>query len=308
MKQKMLPRVAATGLMLALFVCISFVAWPQDAANHFLYTPSVGSGEREMKALAQAYPNRITQVEKRNGDWAVDVEGEWFFWAHGRILPGAERAKWRRYQILVDFHPYRIGSLPPIPSQLDSQAKARLKNMIKENQGRPTEMSEDFLNRLFDATSGSKIKSQLVTVDFLGFPVRVHRRIAGALQHVAAQCKALRRTNPQVASFLASLAHIEGFSYRDVSGIDSPSYHSYGLAVDLIPRSYHGKAVYWRWTWVMQKTGRWWATPYSQRWMVPSAIVSAFEKYGFVWGGKWLFFDNMHFEYRPEILILSKKP
>jgi hypothetical protein len=30
--------------------------------------------------------------------------------------------------------------------------------------------------------------------------------------------------------------------------------------------------------------------------------------YGFIWGGKWLFFDTMHFEYRPEILILSGMP
>jgi hypothetical protein len=24
-----------------------------------------------------------------------------------------------------------------------------------------------------------------------------------------------------------------------------------------------------------------------------------------VWGGKWMLFDTIHFEYRPEILILS---
>jgi len=41
--------------------------------------------------------------------------------------------------------------------------------------------------------------------------------------------------------------------------------------------------------------------------MVPDEIVGIFEKYGFIWGGKWLFYDNMHFEYRPEILILSGK-
>jgi len=39
--------------------------------------------------------------------------------------------------------------------------------------------------------------------------------------------------------------------------------------------------------------------------MVNEKFVSAFEHQGFVWGGKWLFFDNMHFEYRPEILIFS---
>jgi hypothetical protein len=39
---------------------------------------------------------------------------------------------------------------------------------------------------------------------------------------------------------------------------------------------------------------------------MPSAVITAFEHQGFVWGGKWLFFDMMHFEYRPEIFILSR--
>ncbi|HNY22827.1 MAG TPA: M15 family metallopeptidase, partial [Treponemataceae bacterium] len=38
----------------------------------------------------------------------------------------------------------------------------------------------------------------------------------------------------------------------------------------------------------------------------PAAVVEAFEREGFVWGGKWLLWDNMHFEYRPELLVLQK--
>jgi hypothetical protein len=33
--------------------------------------------------------------------------------------------------------------------------------------------------------------------------------------------------------------------------------------------------------------------------------IKAFESFGFIWGGKWFRFDTMHFEYRPEIPILS---
>lgn len=36
------------------------------------------------------------------------------------------------------------------------------------------------------------------------------------------------------------------------------------------------------------------------------AIVEAFEKHGFVWGGKWAHFDILHFEYRPEIILKAK--
>ena len=31
-------------------------------------------------------------------------------------------------------------------------------------------------------------------------------------------------------------------------------------------------------------------------------IRAACERHGFVWGGKWLHFDTMHFEFRPELL------
>ena len=32
-------------------------------------------------------------------------------------------------------------------------------------------------------------------------------------------------------------------------------------------------------------------------------VVEIFEKYGFIWGGKWYHYDTMHFEYRPELLV-----
>ncbi|MCA1755657.1 MAG: M15 family metallopeptidase [Spirochaeta sp.] len=35
-------------------------------------------------------------------------------------------------------------------------------------------------------------------------------------------------------------------------------------------------------------------------------MLEVFERHGFVWGGKWLSFDPIHFEYRPEVLLLSE--
>jgi hypothetical protein len=97
---------------------------------------------------------------------------------------------------------------------------------------------------------------------------------------------------------------MNGYNFRYVEGTRSRSLHSYGLAVDLIPRSYHGRSPYW--LWAMGTLPDWWTIPYEKRWMVPPGIVEAFERQGFVWGGKWLFFDTMHFEYRPDILVLAR--
>jgi hypothetical protein len=35
-------------------------------------------------------------------------------------------------------------------------------------------------------------------------------------------------------------------------------------------------------------------------------VIKAFEDEGFIWGGKWEQYDNMHFEYRPEMHELNR--
>jgi len=35
----------------------------------------------------------------------------------------------------------------------------------------------------------------------------------------------------------------------------------------------------------------------------PDIVIDIFEKEGFIWGGKWTVWDNMHFEYRPELIL-----
>jgi hypothetical protein len=38
----------------------------------------------------------------------------------------------------------------------------------------------------------------------------------------------------------------------------------------------------------------------------PAEIVKIFGKQGFIWGGRWFHYDTMHFEYRPELIELTK--
>ena len=40
---------------------------------------------------------------------------------------------------------------------------------------------------------------------------------------------------------------------------------------------------------------------------VPGAIGEIFERHGFIWGAKWFHVDSMHFEYRPELIMLAKQ-
>jgi len=81
------------------------------------------------------------------------------------------------------------------------------------------------------------------------------------------------------------------FNWRPIAGTDRLSTHSFGIAIDIVVEHSH----YWRWGNHPPEQ----AVPYHNR--IPWAIVEIFERYGFIWGGKWYHYDSMHFEYRPEL-------
>ena len=278
-------------------------AWVPGPAAEEWVLPGAGDPEaaRAMQALARAYPGRVEEAAWRDGDWAVRVDGTWFYWAKGRLLPQELRRQWAR------FAPHRFyrypAELPTVP-QPDALTRARLAERVARNEASPPQRCEALLAQLYQARSRAETEARLVEAEFLGRRVRVHRSIAAPLEEVGRELERLRAEDPDTRDFLDGLKGLAGFNWRPIDGTRSRSYHGYGAAVDLVPRSYGGRQVYWRWT--MEQTEDWYAVPYSRRWMVPAAVVGAFEARGFVWGGKWLFFDTMHFEYRPEILLLSE--
>jgi hypothetical protein len=259
-------------------------------------------GKWEIQALAAAWPGRISEAALRDGEWMVRIGDAWFAWAKGRMLPEAGRGEWEKHAPLAFYHYPLV--LPPL-ARLDQAAAAELRSRVKREQLDPPRRSEEFLGALLKASDRKSTVARLVSMEIAGFSVTVHESIKDHLVRVSAELISLRKTDPEVAAFLRGLREMDGFNYRFVEGTRTRSLHSYGLAIDMIPKSYGGKHSYWQWA--MSKVPDWWTIPYSRRWMPPAAFVRAFEREGFVWGGKWLFFDTMHFEYRPEILRLASQ-
>ncbi|MFW2515902.1 M15 family metallopeptidase [Aliarcobacter butzleri] len=81
------------------------------------------------------------------------------------------------------------------------------------------------------------------------------------------------------------------YNYRKISRTNRLSVHSFGIAIDINLNF----SNYWQWD---EKDGK---IEYKNK--IPLEIVEIFEKYGFIWGGRWYHFDTMHFEYRPELLV-----
>ena len=111
--------------------------------------------------------------------------------------------------------------------------------------------------------------------------------VADRLERVVAAVSRLPAADRQAVATTAG-----AFVWRTIKGTDRLSLHSFAIAVDVgVPQS-----DYWRWV----KPG-----PDGQRaWRnrIPASVAAAFEAEGFIWGAKWLHFDTMHFEYRPELL------
>jgi hypothetical protein len=131
----------------------------------------------------------------------------------------------------------------------------------------------------------------------------VHYSILEELALVEERILEAAKTSAEVRQWINRLDTLTGWNWRTIADTQSRSFHAYGAALDLLPRSYGGLQTYWLWT--AENYPDWWAVPYERRSHPPEAVIRAFEEYGFIWGGKWLFFDTMHFEYRPEILLLS---
>ncbi|MCL1958857.1 MAG: M15 family metallopeptidase [Spirochaetes bacterium] len=259
--------------------------------------------EQVMRALAGAYPRQIDKIEYRNNDWAVLLSGTWYHYAEGKLLPQNMVPNAANYSP-QPFYNY-IAELPvwKVPTAEEAE---RYRSMANNRNQNPPRRSPQFFDELWRAHNRSEAYDRVKTIRFLGKSVTVHYLILENLSLVEEQILAAAKVNPQVQSWINSVSSLEGWSWRNIADTQSRSYHSYGLAVDIIPKSYGGKETYW--LWASNRRSDWWNISYNERYHPPAAVIKAFETYGFIWGGKWLYFDTMHFEYRPEILILSGMP
>jgi hypothetical protein len=98
---------------------------------------------------------------------------------------------------------------------------------------------------------------------------------------------------PEFKKFLQKPAGT--FQLRLIAGTQRISTHSFGITIDINLKY----SNYWQWDCKCQDENK--PLKYINR--IPIKLVKIFEKHGFIWGGRWLHYDTMHFEYRPELLI-----
>ena len=286
-----------------LFVCVLFApclligcrSTPESGISENLIPPIPSTltiindpvaQQKILLTFAKAYPGKIGGVEFIDGDWTMLVNGTRFYFANGRFLPEELRGQWQEY-LPYDFYVYPW-------TGTDKQRQAAGNNPVYS-------IGSSFL---FDALYASLTEDDSwdwqEKYSFLGVKILIHPYIKPLLDRISDYILAAARADPLISEWIAELLTGQpgGWNWRFIAGTSRRSNHSYGTAIDLLPRDLKGRLTYWRWNKGNTKSNTIYYKP-------PAEVIKVFEEHGFVWGGKWDLIDTMHFEYRPEILLLN---
>ena len=163
---------------------------------------------------------------------------------------------------------------------------------VKTDAGRVR--NEPFFRKMYGNTK-NEVKKNLVTVTWC--PKLVNQQILittiNGVDKKVALLSAEIDKNPDLKKYVTNIGGT--FNWRTIAGSNRLSMHSFGMTID-INVSY---SDYWQWQCKCSDENK----PLKYRNKIPEKLVKIFEKYGFIWGGNWIHFDTMHFEYRPELLI-----
>lgn len=179
---------------------------------------------------------------------------------------------------------------PDIEDQF--QYRYKLDEIGKTDAGRIR--NEAFFKKIY-GSSKNEVESHLTEIVWC--PKLVNQKIkVTSVQHLDKIITALSNELDQHPEFKKYLTNIGGtFNWRNISGSSRLSMHSFGMTIDINTQY----ANYWQWDCHCKNEAK--IVSYQNK--IPQKLVAIFEKYGFIWGGRWQHYDTMHFEYRPELLF-----
>ena len=237
-------------------------------------------GEEEvpigLKALLKAYPESFKAGENHSLIWPDGTEMQ---------FDGLKREKEVSHTELLNtasLAEQMAQTYPVGPGSFDPPAKNFEPGRIRH---------EAFFRKMY-GNSEKEVRKTLRTIVWL--PETNPQKLT--VTTVNGIDKKLEAVSAEIEKLPAKLRHFATpsagtYNWRVISGTKRLSVHSFGAAIDLNVK----ESTYWKWDNEMKYKNR-----------IPKEIVMIFEKHGFIWGGKWYHYDTMHFEYRPELLLLAK--
>ena len=300
-------------ILFVVFAAAVVLILIQLKENAELSEPEEPAEPEKLELFRKCYPDVDFNAlfDSENQDWLVTVTapvfaektGEdnlkksEFWWADCRLLPESELQNKDSYWPLI----YEYSKLKD-PATLTEEEIERVKNFSSaENRQNSLGTPMFFYDFLYAAKSQVIIEDHILSTTFLGKPTKVHERIKPNLKRIESAVYNEAKTDKEVDSILQGLKSADAYNWRVIQGTRRKSFHSYGIAIDLLPEHLNGKAIFWSWT-RDKDPQNWMLTPLADRWIPPQKVIDIFEDEGFIWGGNWIIFDNMHFEFHPELV------
>ena len=286
--------------IIKLFLILFTSVFPITAQSN----PEITS---DLNILRTAYPDAdfSSSWDPDADDWKIIVTSEdrksILYYAEGRFVsPGQLEDKEHFRRMMYRYSPELID-----PAAIPPELIERIKSFgSAENRAKAPVGGTAFFDAIYDTGTRESVEKNLVYMDFLGWEIRPHRMISDKLKRIDSQIRKLSATDKETADFIKELGHASVYNWRTVRDTSGKSFHSMAIAIDLLPENRSNRIIYWLW----ERNGgndEWMLIPLKDRWMPPQSVVKIFESEGFIWGGNWSIWDNMHFEYRPELLLQS---
>ncbi|MFT5265247.1 MAG: peptidoglycan L-alanyl-D-glutamate endopeptidase CwlK [Polaribacter sp.] len=243
--------------------------------------------QKAPKEVAKVIPVGIQKLMKAYPDFIVGGTDDSILWYDGNTMLYDDKNSSKSFDALLnepDLQDHFVFVYP----------KAELKNPPGRNQDAGRIRYEPFFKKMY-GDNPKAVQANFTTVIWL--PSTLNKKIGvSKINGVAEQMQKVSNEldgKPHLHKYLENIGGV--FNWRKIAGTERLSAHSFGITIDLNPKFAH----YWKWTSKNVKESD--VIAYQNQ--IPHEIVAIFEKYGFIWGGKWYHFDTMHFEYRPELLV-----
>lgn len=233
-----------------------------------------------MATFTQAEPSHsLNRLQQAYPSYIHEVTTNYILWKDGTRMPIQSSSPFADTLINMFYH-------------LNPEAGVISQKDVRQERYEP-------LFRKMYGHSADEVKKNLVTLYWMPhvfgnrYPLKVTtiNDVHKKLQRISI---ALEKLPPSYYKYLANPAG--SFYWRKVEGESYLSSHSFGIAIDI--NSHYSS--YWLWDYLKSKHPLSELT-YQNR--IPKEIVQIFEKEGFFWGGHWYYYDTMHFEYRPDLIL-----
>lgn len=292
---------------LIFILCLSLPLFSQeDEINKKsiqAYDPKNYSLNTELKILRKSYPDCTFELnyDEEVDDFTITVTAEnkttVFYWCKGLYLPKSQLdSKEHYWRVIV---PYNREPIDPAKMTKEQIEKIRSFGST-ENRKKGRVSSKALFEAIYDSHTFKDTEPKIVNnITFLGKKTRIHRSVLPALRRVEKKIYSLAKTDKETKNFLDNLASADAYYWREIRDSNTRSFHSFGIAIDVLPKGWSKKIIYWGFE---KNNGNkdWMLIPLEKRWSPPKKVIRAFESEGFIWGGNWAIWDNMHFEYHPE--------